>query len=53
LTETFEVGDHSFGRTDSFKYLVAVVVTTKNKKEKKLKPGQLLEINAILHCKGF
>jgi hypothetical protein len=29
LPEAFEIGDHSFERTDSFKYL-GVVVTTKN-----------------------
>jgi hypothetical protein len=29
VPEAFEIGDHSFERTDSFKYLV-VVVTVKN-----------------------
>jgi hypothetical protein len=35
LPEAFEIGDHSFERTDSFKYL-GVVVTTKNEASTKI-----------------
>jgi hypothetical protein len=51
LPEAFEIGDHSFDTTDSFKYL-GVVVTKKNEVQKS-KPKQLLEMAAILQRKGF
>jgi hypothetical protein len=53
LPEASEIGGHSFERTDSFKYLGAVL-TTKNEVSTEIQARTAtLKMDAILHCKGF
>jgi hypothetical protein len=51
LPETFEIGDHSFERTDSFTYLGAVL-TTNNEVSTEIQ-ARTAAAAAILHCKVF